>query len=181
MNTPLISLSAAKGGTGTSTTAALLALASGTKTLLVDNSSSRDLAAILGLATPTKVLTKVTDLVDLYIGDDPDTDSYDLVIADQGTNTDTVKGATNYLVTRRCYLSMRKALNLPFDGLIVVDESQRALTVKDLQHVTGAPIAGTVAYDPALSRAVDAGLLVSRASSFYGGIADISRGVVVAA
>jgi len=178
-NTPFISLSSTKGGSGTSAVAALLALTSGVKTLVIDHSASKDLPAIFNLPSQYKrALTEITELVDLYIGDDPDTDGYDLVIIDQGTNTDAVPGAKNYFVTRKCYLALRKAVSLKFDGVIVVDEENRALTVKDVSNVIGAPIVGTVKYDTSLSRSIDAGLLIQRAENFSEGIAGVVPQVV---
>lgn len=67
------------------------------------------------------------------------------------------------LVTRPCYLSLRRAVASPLQpsGLIVVDEPGRSLSPADVEAVLGVPVLADVPYDPAVARAVDAGLLVS--------------------
>ena len=73
-------------------------------------------------------------------------------------------GASMLLVTRACYLSVRRAtrLGLRADGIVVVREPGRALQDDDLSAVIGAPVVATVDTDPAVSRSVDAGMLVHR-------------------
>jgi hypothetical protein len=68
------------------------------------------------------------------------------------------------LVTRPCYLSLRRAVRSPSrpTGVIVVTEPGRALSVRDIEHALGAPVAATVSLDPLVARAVDAGLLSTR-------------------
>jgi hypothetical protein len=69
------------------------------------------------------------------------------------------------LVTRPCYLALRRALwdSLPRPtGVIVVREPGRVLEPHDVAAAIGAPILAEIAYDPAVARAVDAGLLASR-------------------
>ena len=48
------------------------------------------------------------------------------------------------------------------DGIIVLEESGRALTPTDISTVLKTPIVSTIKVDPSVSRAVDAGLLSSR-------------------
>jgi hypothetical protein len=68
------------------------------------------------------------------------------------------------LVTRPCYLALRRAVRSPVrpTGVILVEEHGRALSHRDVEHAVGAPIEATVSIDPAIARAVDAGLLASR-------------------
>lgn len=68
------------------------------------------------------------------------------------------------LVTRPCYLSLRRAVRGPVrpTQVILVDEPGRSLRRRDVEHALGAPVDATVAIDPAVARAVDAGLLASR-------------------
>lgn len=183
MNTPtIIAVSSTKGGTGTSTVAALIALSSGVKTMILDQSQSRDMDAILNINPGSGSTVQITDLVDLCRGDDPEMENYDLVVIDRGTNTTPVGDARNIFVTRKCYLSLRKTIKLKheYEGIIVVDEADRALTVKDVSNVVNLPIVGTVAYNPALSRSVDAGLLVQRAENFATDLANVGHRVVPA-
>jgi cellulose biosynthesis protein BcsQ len=68
------------------------------------------------------------------------------------------------LVIRACYLALRRATAAPLQpsGLVVVSEPGRALSSVDVEQVLGVPVIADIAYDPAVARAVDAGLLVSR-------------------
>jgi hypothetical protein len=68
------------------------------------------------------------------------------------------------LVTRPCYLSLRRAARattIP-TGIVLVDEPGRALTRRDVEHAVGVAVEATVSLDPAVARAVDAGLLATR-------------------
>ena len=71
--------------------------------------------------------------------------------------------ARGLLVTRPCYLSLLRASRLPRpDGVVLVEEQGRSLTATDVAHAVGAPVVARVAIDPAIARAVDAGLLAAR-------------------
>jgi len=68
------------------------------------------------------------------------------------------------LVTRACYLALRRAVSLPVrpSGVVLVAEAGRALTRSDCERAIGAPVLATVAIDPDIARAVDAGMLRTR-------------------
>ncbi len=68
------------------------------------------------------------------------------------------------LVTRPCYLALRAAVRAPIrpTGVVLVDEPGRALRHDDVAASLGAPVVATVLVDPAVARAVDAGLLAAR-------------------
>ena len=68
------------------------------------------------------------------------------------------------LVTRPCYLSLRRAVRSGIrpTGVVLVAEPGHGLTSRDVEHAIGAPVIATVSFDPAVARAVDAGLLGSR-------------------
>ncbi len=68
------------------------------------------------------------------------------------------------LVLRPCYLALRRALAAPIrpSAIVLVDEPGRALTRRDVEDVLGVPVRAEIAYDPAIARAVDAGLLAGR-------------------
>ena len=68
------------------------------------------------------------------------------------------------LVTRPCYLALRRAVSLPVrpSGVVLVTEAGRALTRSDCERAIGAPVLATVAVDPDIARAVDAGMLRTR-------------------
>ncbi|MDH3752984.1 MAG: hypothetical protein OEU32_03845 [Acidimicrobiia bacterium] len=68
------------------------------------------------------------------------------------------------LVIRPCYLALRRASAAPIrpSGVVLVSEIGRALDARDVEEVIGAPVLLEVGIDPAIARAVDAGLLTSR-------------------
>ena len=68
------------------------------------------------------------------------------------------------LVTRPCYLALRAAVRQPTrpTGVVLVEEPGRALRGPDIEASLGVPVVATVLLDPAIARAVDAGLLLAR-------------------
>jgi hypothetical protein len=68
------------------------------------------------------------------------------------------------LVTRPCFMAIRRAQHCTVrpTGIVLVDEPGRALTSGDVEHALGAPVVAEVRLDPAVARAVDAGLLIAR-------------------
>ncbi|HEY8527036.1 MAG TPA: hypothetical protein VIL48_18840 [Acidimicrobiales bacterium] len=68
------------------------------------------------------------------------------------------------LVIRPCYLALRRALDPPLSPteVVLVREPGRSLGRADVARVVDAPIVAEVELDPAVARAVDAGLLASR-------------------
>ena len=65
------------------------------------------------------------------------------------------------LVIRPCYLALRRALAAPVcaSGVVLVREPSRSLGRRDVEDVLGIPVRAEVAWDPAIARMVDAGLL----------------------
>jgi len=68
------------------------------------------------------------------------------------------------LVTRACYLGLRRAIDLPIrpSGIVLLREPGRAMGREDVEHVVGAPVVADVPVDPSVARAVDAGVLARR-------------------
>jgi hypothetical protein len=68
------------------------------------------------------------------------------------------------LVIRPCFIAIRRAQQLSIrpTGIVLVDEPGRALTSRDVEHALGVPVVAEVLLDPAVARAVDAGLLRAR-------------------
>jgi hypothetical protein len=68
------------------------------------------------------------------------------------------------LVTRPCFIAIRRAqqLNIRPTGIVLVDEPGRSLTSRDVENALGVPVVAEVRLDPAVARAVDAGLLLAR-------------------
>ena len=96
------------------------------------------------------------------------------VIADCGTlrasETDSATTAIaraashSWIVIRPDYLSLRHATNAPAQptGAVVVQQPGRALGPGDIERVLNVPVLAQVDDDPAVARAVDAGLLSGR-------------------
>ena len=106
------------------------------------------------------------------------------VVVDLGTlhpGKPLVDAATaTYLVTRPCYLALRRATSLlahgtsSIDGCILIEEPGRALTSKDIEVVLRVPVVAALPLDSAVTRAVDAGLLASRVpKSLDDGLGDL--------
>jgi hypothetical protein len=72
-------------------------------------------------------------------------------------------------VSRPCYLTLRRATHLPRPvHAYVLEEPGRALTTNDVVHVLGATLEARIPYEPAIARAVDAGLFPSRVEQLLG-------------
>jgi hypothetical protein len=92
------------------------------------------------------------------------------IVIDTGTGDpptellDAIPGARRTLVTRACYLSLRRVAVSPVrpDGIVLIAEPGRRLRPADIERSVGAPIVATFSVDPAIARAVDAGLLAAR-------------------
>lgn len=95
------------------------------------------------------------------------------IIIDAGTSfiPDEMRQAVSHItmVVKPCYLSLRRASRMQRPTqLFVVCEEGRALTIKDVGHVLGMPVTSEIPYTPAISRAVDAGMLPTRAEQLFG-------------
>ena len=74
-----------------------------------------------------------------------------------------------WTVVRPCYLALRRAVSLPRpDGAVLLEEPGRALTHADVASVLGVKVVARVPVDATVARAVDAGLLASRAGRLLG-------------
>lgn len=70
------------------------------------------------------------------------------------------------VVVRGCYLALRRAVHSPMlaraAGVILVEEPNRSLGAPEVADVLDRPVLARVPVRPAISRAVDAGVLASR-------------------
>ena len=68
------------------------------------------------------------------------------------------------LVIRPCFLALRRAAQVSRapTGVVLVSEPGRALRARDVEHALGVGVVAEVDVDPAVARAVDAGLLLAR-------------------
>lgn len=87
----------------------------------------------------------------------------DVGVAGHGAHALLESAERTALVTRACYLALRRAQALPTpDELVLIEEPGRSLRPSDVVGAIGVPLRATVSWDPAVSRAVDAGLLLTR-------------------
>lgn len=90
-----------------------------------------------------------------------------LVVVDAGTNNVAELVAEfsdrSILVTRACYLALAagQVVATP-DDIVLISEQGRALRSADVARALSAPVTIDLRWDPAVARAVDAGLLASR-------------------
>jgi len=89
----------------------------------------------------------------------------DCGVAPDGAALTLAASATrSVLVTRACFLSLRRALTAPLrpSEVVLLVEPGRSLGRHDVEDCIGAPVVAEIAVDPAVARAVDAGLLAAR-------------------
>ncbi len=176
----LITLYSAKGGQGTSVTAAALALeiAKSSTTNLYDMADG-DLAPILGIPSNADGVSEVTPALtlttlhqDLSPNNHADSVIFgsDVRVVDAGLIPNHAarhvldESDHRLLVIRGCYLALRKATasDIKPTGIILISEPQRSLGLRDIEDVLGVPVIGTIPFAPAVSRTVDAGLFPMR-------------------
>lgn len=151
-----INLIQAKGGQGTSVTACAVALraAGEGRTVRLDGHDRTTLAAILGTTGDGPVIPG------LVLGDHNE-EACDLVVHDGPAPP-----GTTMLVTRPCYLALRRALHegatSNASGVVTVTEPGRALDSDDIAAVLGLPVIATIPVRAEIARAVDAGILADR-------------------
>jgi hypothetical protein len=183
--TRTIQVTGARGGQGTSTVAASLAvLAAGHGPTLLCSDEPAITAALLGLPLPLTddPVVEIAPNLDLatFTGGTVTPERYNIIVTDAGRfpagpfdRTDATLGkgdgvgpVEHYAVLRGpCYLglaTLTAAGSGWFDGAIVVQEEGRALSERDVSDVLGVPVVATVPADAAIARATDAGLLLAR-------------------
>lgn len=175
----LIACWSPKGGSGTTViTAALSVLlarspigAGGVLALDAQDPGRRDLASVLGCEPDAEVITHLrTQLWPPPDGGAAPMATAGITVADTGlAGTDAQmalldRAAHAFAVIRPCYLGVHRLVADPrrVDGLIVIEEPDRALTADDIEHATGRRVVARLRHDPAVARAVDAGLLATR-------------------
>lgn len=68
------------------------------------------------------------------------------------------------LVTRACYLSLRRAAALTTrpSGVVLIREKGRSLDAHDIEEVLGVAVQGEIDHHPSVARALDSGILARR-------------------
>jgi hypothetical protein len=176
----ILTFSSPKPGTGVTVTAALAAITASTTRHVTIVDLAGDQLSALGVTAVGHRQIEVTDRITVI---DATTDPHDeqhraitdasqrddLVIVDAGAADhpvhDLLPDARRVWVIRACYLTLRRAvatIHRP-DEIVLIREPGRALTDRDIEHTLGSTVTAVIDVDPAIARAVDAGLLTARA------------------
>jgi len=166
--TTRITVFGARGGSGTSTIAAALALCgrSMVTTELVTTEPAT-MSALLGTTTPADHPADI--LPKLTLTTEP-SGAAELTVVDGGTLTNPAsapRGAHELRVgvlRGPCYLGLCALLAAGerLDGIVVVAEAGRALSVRDVADVNGIDVIAVVPASAGVARAIDAGLFAIR-------------------
>lgn len=162
----------AKGGQGTTVTAAAFALTlaqDNRRVLLVDHAPNKDMADALGLSNiqiPANAVMPVNPSLDFTSSDFVPNKEYDDEVVDLGViGLDAVLPTDGMiiLVTTSCYLALKQAIirSMVFDRVILITEDGRALQTDDIRKTLGR-VDVVIPRDPVVARAVDAGLFATR-------------------
>lgn len=179
---PTIAFVGARGGHGTTTVAASVALHLARHGRAVLVSDPAPAAALLGIGPldPDAAIAPVTAGLDLATagieGIDPAGVEGAVVVVDEGTIADpTLQPGPDWRVDERylvlrgpCYVALTTVLAAGvegIDGIVLVEEANRSLTAADVTDVLGVPVAATVTAGPKVARTIDAGLLPARIGS----------------
>lgn len=87
-----------------------------------------------------------------------------LVSGDDLASVVAASATESLLVTRPCFLALRRAVVAPVrpSAVVLVAEEGRALTAADVEAVLGVPVRAEVSVTAQVARAVDAGVLIAR-------------------
>lgn len=87
-----------------------------------------------------------------------------LVTGDDVGSVIAASAAESLLVTRPCFLALRRAMTAPVrpSGVVLVVEEGRALTARDVEGALGVPVRAEVSVTAQVARAVDSGTLMTR-------------------
>jgi hypothetical protein len=170
MTTRTITITGARGGQGTSTVAAAVALlAAGHARTVLASADPRSMAALLGVPALPADDRDVEITPTLRLSDSPADGDDEVLVVDAGTSPPVAaedRQGEHYAVLRGpCYLALASLVAAPGpppDGVILVAEPGRSLTATDVTEVLGVPVVATVEVNPAVARTIDAGLLAAR-------------------
>ncbi len=159
-----ISLVGAKGGSGTSTVASLVALEASKDRKVYLDGDIGDLCALLGVPN-NDLIAQVSE--SLYVGSTgAAVQNTDLYVHDAGVlQRDTEITGTAYLVTRPCYLALRRAMEIGVEGItgvVLLVEPGRAFERRDVEAVFSKPVVASLEVNESTARMIDAGLLAMR-------------------
>lgn len=162
-----IQLVGARGGQGTSTVAAAVALTAA-QDQAVTLLSHEPLASAQLLGAPPPFPGHVSQFTPTLAVGSRDVDPSGFVVIDDGplaTAPGRVAAAERYAVLRGpCYVALATLVghaDLDVDGIILLKEEGRSLAAGDVATIVGVPVVSELPVTPAVSRSIDAGVLAS--------------------
>lgn len=168
MTEQTITVAGARGGSGTSTVAAAIALLAArhasTELVAADLDTT---AALLGLTTTQDGAAPIEVVPRLTLTSTPSGSASIAVVDAQRLDQLDRQPEGPLLVVLRgpCYLGLRSIVTtsaVRADGLVLVMELGRSLTRRDASDVCDMPVAAEIAATAQVARSIDAGLLVTR-------------------
>ena len=161
-----------KGGQGTTTVGAMIALnlARTGRHVHYAAPDSDDIYRVLGVAIGDAIRMQHGRGL-ITVTDSPDhadyTDTFDVQLADYGNRPGYAVMNPVIWVVQNCYLALTNLMAIDYpdvntarDWMVAVIDHRRALSLEDMLRCTGWDDAITVSNDPVIARAVDAGILV---------------------
>jgi hypothetical protein len=158
-----VTIAGARGGQGTTTVAAALAIfgAGHTPMRLV----SPDAPAVLGLPEPLGAWEAVEVAPNLSLTPPSKCEGASVIEAGRLCSHDDLPSPLYVVLRGPCYLGLRELVLgawPPPDGVILVMEEGRSLTDRDVADVLGIPVVARVRHSARVARTIDAGLFLPR-------------------
>jgi hypothetical protein len=167
MTSHKVTVAGARGGQGTSTTAAILALLYSRVTTVelvtADTGAGAALLGASGGGEPNSVIEVIEQLAVVA----SESGKSDVVVVD-GERLDQLDqrpcGSLLGVLRGPCYLGLRSLAQrvLEVDGIVLMAERGRSLTRRDVADVSGVDVVAEVPVTSNVARTIDAGLLVAR-------------------
>lgn len=150
-----------KGGQGCTTVALIAALKhafeDGKQTLLL-TSSIQDVAAMLNVQIVDEAISyENLEVQPIEWGITP---GWERIVIDVGTSNQPFRSDATVLVTRNCFLALKRAAvrRDKYDSVLCIMEPGRPLELSDVSALFDCKVVG-VDYDPGMARIIDAGLV----------------------
>jgi hypothetical protein len=167
MTDQTITVVGARGGSGTSTVAAAIALfasrAAVTELVAADMGCTAALLGLGGTEDPSAPIDVADGLMLVSIA----TNTAQMSVADAGRLdqlSETPAGLLFVVLRGPCYLGLRSIVTseLQPDGIVLLSERGRSLTQRDVRDVCGVPVVAQIPVTANVARTIDAGLLITR-------------------
>ncbi len=168
----VITIVGTRGGSGTSTVAAVTALFASrygaTELVAIDTGAA---GALLGVAAAQGESGRIDVTEQLAVVRARDgTGDVAVIDADRLDQLgDAPEGLLLAVLRGPCYLGLRSIVitELRPDGVVLLAERGRSLTRRDVEDVCGVPVVAEIAVTSNVARTIDAGLLVARARALH--------------